>query len=107
MRPPKSRHSEPRNTHIASFSLERPVLVAWPPAGPVSAWGAVSIGAAAVAWAARSRRAGGARGGGPPGGSGRGGGRRVARPRRRGLVGALLVAGGVGDAHARPSWPAA
>src|SRR4051794_30477925 len=27
MRPPNSRHSDPRNTHIASFSFERPVEV--------------------------------------------------------------------------------
>ena len=29
MRAPNSRHSDPRNTHIASFSLETPVLVWW------------------------------------------------------------------------------
>src|SRR3954452_23158341 len=32
MSPPKSRHSEPRNTHIPSFSLVSPVLVMWPSA---------------------------------------------------------------------------
>src|SRR5918993_2290952 len=29
MSAPNSRQSDPRNTHIASFSLETPVLVAW------------------------------------------------------------------------------
>src|SRR5260370_33333890 len=29
MRAPNRRHSEPRNTHMASFSLEIPVLVTW------------------------------------------------------------------------------
>src|SRR5690348_6183615 len=33
MRPPNSRHSDPRNSHMPSLVLERPVLVAnpWPP----------------------------------------------------------------------------
>src|SRR4051794_13654011 len=29
MSPPNSRHSEPRNVHMASFSFEMPVLVTW------------------------------------------------------------------------------
>src|SRR4051812_11864556 len=32
MSPPKSRHSEPRNTHMPSFSFEMPVVVTWPSA---------------------------------------------------------------------------
>ena len=31
IRPPKSRHSEPRNSHIASLLLEMPVVAACPP----------------------------------------------------------------------------
>src|SRR6478735_7866877 len=36
MRPPKRRHSDPRNTHIASFSLEMPVVVTCSWSGPTS-----------------------------------------------------------------------
>src|SRR3954447_12532687 len=47
MRPPNRRHSEPRNTHMASFSFERPVLVTW-----LSPW--VASGASAGSPAAAS-----------------------------------------------------
>src|SRR3954452_23103132 len=36
MRPPKRRHSDPRNTHMASFSLEMPVVVTWSWSDPTS-----------------------------------------------------------------------
>src|SRR6478752_2057016 len=36
MRPPKRRHSDPRNVHIASFSLEMPVVVTCSWSGPTS-----------------------------------------------------------------------
>src|SRR5689334_14569738 len=45
MRPPKRRHSEPRNTHMPSFSLEMPVEVTWP-----SAWWAARAASTAWSW---------------------------------------------------------
>src|SRR6478672_1831688 len=43
MSPPKSRHSEPRNTHMPSFSLETPVWVQPCSPGWGSWWMATSV----------------------------------------------------------------
>src|SRR5436190_1162606 len=56
MRPPKSRHSEPRNTHMASFSLERPVLVTWLSPWVASGASSGSPGAASTWGSIRSGR---------------------------------------------------
>src|SRR4051812_22013288 len=56
MRPPNRRHSEPRNTHMASFSFERPVLVTWLSPWVASGASGGSPGAASMWGSIRSGR---------------------------------------------------